>query len=39
MLFFFQACDVTTSVTDAGMQVLGDAAVRNFKGVCAKGSV
>lgn len=34
LFFFFQACDVTSSVTDAGMQVLGDAAVRNFKGVC-----
>lgn len=34
LFFFFLACDVHNSMTDAGMWVLVCAAVRKFEGVC-----
>lgn len=34
VIFFFLACDVPNSMTDAGMWVLVCAAVRKFEGVC-----
>lgn len=37
VLFFFLACDVHSSMTDAGMRDLVCAAVRKFKVVCVYG--